>query len=380
MYNFDEPFLNDPKWDGKKWRNCKNGEIPMFVAVMDFMIPPPITAALKERLEFPSFGYDNALGALHVLPSFYERMYGCNLDEDWIVHVLSVMPGVNTAIRAVGGEIMYCTPVYSHFRKLSKEAGVRATEVPMKQEHGIYFFDFDAMEAAYKPEIKSFILCNPHNPIGRVYRKEELEDLVSWCHAHDMVVISDEIHGEFIFEGKHVPLFSCCEQAKKGTITVASPNKICNTPRLPMGFAIIPDETLRTAFIKETHACFGRGEAFNSVAFQTAYDGSCDHWKQELIVYLRENRDCMEERIKQIPGISVNHNQATYLAWIDCKELGLKDPRHFFEKEAKVIVSGGNEFNEDNQYIRLNFGCPRSQLMEALDRMENAIRKLRKYE
>ena len=267
---------------------------------------------------------------------------------------------------------MYCTPMYSHIRKLPEESGIPGHEVMMKYEEGRYSFDYQAMEQAYRPEIKSFILCNPHNPLGKVYTREELAGLVRWCHRHGMVVISDEIHCEFLFEGNHVPLFDCCEEAKTMTVTVSSPNKICNMPRIPMGYAIIPDEELRGRFVKETHACFGRGEALNSAAFLAAYDGSCDLWKTELISYLKDNRDYLEKRIGEIPGLSVGHQQATYLSWIDCSRLGLDNPAAFFAGEAKVILNGGGEFGE-RQHVRLNFGCPRGQLMEALDRMERAV-------
>lgn len=376
MYNFDQPFVNEPRWQGNKWGRCQNGEIPMFVAVMDFMVPPPILDALKERLTFPSFGYDNSLGALDELPGHYMRKYGVTVERDWILNVLSVMPGVTIAARTAGGEIMYCTPMYSHIRKTPKEAGLVGHEVPMKWENGRYTFDFDAMEKAYTPAIKSFILCNPHNPIGRVYTREELTALVRWCKAHDMLLIADEIHCEFIFEGEHIPAFSICEEAKDITITVSSPNKICNMPRIPMAYVVIPNQELRERFFEETHGVFGRGEALNATAFRTAYNGSCNQWKGELLDYLRANRDYMEQRIAAIPELSVQHNEGTYLAWIDCRKLGLDDPKQFFIDEAKVIPSGGNEFG-DGQCVRLNFGCPRSQLAEALDRMEQAIAKLR---
>lgn len=377
MYDFDRPFINEPRWGSKKWEKCKNGEIPMFVAVMDFMAPPPVIQALEERLKFHSFGYDNSLDALDELPGHYMRKYGCHVEREWILNVLSVMPGVTFAARAAGGEIMYCTPMYSHIRKTPSEAGLKGHEVPMKLENGRYVFDYEAMEREYTPAIKSFILCNPHNPIGRVYSRQELTELVHWCRAHNMILIADEIHCEFIFDGEHVPAFSCCPEAAEMTITVSSPNKICNIPRIPMAYVIIPNAQLRERFFEETHACFGRGEALNAAAFRAAYNGSCDEWKRELIDYLRGNRDYMEQRVAAIPGISVLHNEGTYLAWIDCRKLGLDDPKQFFMDKARVLPSGGAEFG-DGQCIRLNFGCPRSQLKEALDRMESAIAALDK--
>lgn len=376
MYDFDKPFINQPEWGSFKWDLRKEYEIPMFVAVMDFDTPQPILDALRRRLEFPSFGYDNSAEALTVLIAHYKKTYGVDIKREWLLNIPSVMPGVNCAVRVAGGAIMYCTPMYSHIRKTPLEAELPCVEVPMKKVDGRYCFDYEAMERAYTPEVKSFILCNPHNPVGRVFSKEELAELVRWCKAHEMLMISDEIHCELILEGEHTPLFACCEEAIHNTVTLSSPNKSCNIPAIPMGYAIIPDAELREKFVRASNHAFIKGLALNAVAFTAAYDGSCDQWKKEALDYLRANRDYMEQRISVIPGLSVLHNEGTYLAWVDCSALGLEVPSDFFREKTGVILNNGEDFG-DVQCVRLNFGCPRAQLQEALDRMEKAVMELK---
>ncbi len=375
MYDFDKPFVNDKRWGSHKWNGCKEGEIPMFVAVMDFDMAPPIMDALYERMKFPSFGYDDSAEAVAVLVEHYENKYGLHIERDWLMHFISVLPGANAALRAVGGGMMYCTPMYSCIRKLPAETGLPCVEVPMKLCDGRYCFDFEAMERAYSPEITSFILCNPHNPLGRVFTKEELRELVGWCKSHELTIISDEIHCELVLEGEHTPLFACCGEAMENTVTLSSPNKMCNMPGIPMAYALIPDKALRERVFKASNYAF-KGESLNAAAFTAAYNGSCDEWKAEVLDYLRANRDYMEQRIAAIEGLSVNHNEGTYLAWLDCRALGLEEPGAFFREKAGVIMNSGAEFG-DVQFTRLNFGCPRAQLKEALDRIEEAVTELR---
>lgn len=372
MYDFDKVW-DRSQVPNNKWGSCENGEIPMWVADMDFAVPQPIIDALKKRLEHPFFGYDVvSLDALKTVAEHYRRKYSCHVEDEWFVLVPAVMPGVNMGCMTAGGDIMYCTPMYKHIRRVGRETGLSVTEVPLRHENGRYSFDFDAMAKAWRPEIKSFILCNPHNPIGRVYERNELEALAAFCKERGITIVADEIHCEFIFEGVHTPLFTVCPE---NSVTVCSAAKICNIPRIPLGFAIIPDEQLRKRYQAQTHGLFGRGATLNGIALEKAFDGSCEQWKEELRRYLRENRDYAEMRAASIPGISMNHNEGTYLAWIDCSALGLEDPNAFFKEKARVLLSGGEDFG-DKRCVRINFACPRLQLKEALDRMEKAVREL----
>lgn len=376
MTDFDRVY-DRAATDAKKWSVCKNGEIPMWIADMDLAVPEPILNAMRKRLEHPFFGYDStAQDTMPVVAEHYKKRYGCTIDPEWMVVVPAVMSAVGMACLTAGGRIMYCTPMYSHIRRTPKEMGLPCTEVPLKMmADGHYTFDFEAMEQAVTPDLTSFILCNPHNPVGRVFTREELEMLVDFCHRHNLLLVADEIHYELVFEGNHIPLFSLNEKSRVNTITVASAAKTCNIPRVPLGFAIVPDRNLRERFEETAHGLFGRGATLSGVAMRAAYDGSCEEWKKELVNYLRENRDYMEMRIGQMEGISVNHNEATYLAWIDCGNLPVENPFQFFKEKARVYLNDGAEFG-NARFVRLNFACPRSQLKEALDRMEEAVKQL----
>jgi cystathionine beta-lyase len=250
-------------------------------------------------------------------------------------------------------------------------------EVPMKKdENDHHTMDIEALEKAIKPEVKSLILCNPHNPVGRVYHREELEELLAFCVKHNLLIIADEIHCELDLEGRHIPFFSLNEQAAQCSVTVSSAGKICNIPGLPMGFAIIPNKELRAKFISQQDGLLPCPNVLTLAAYEKAYDGSCDGWKAELRDYLRANRDYAHARLSAIAGLRLPHNEGTYLFWVDCSALGLANPAEFFEQEAHVKVCDGDIYG-NRQCVRLNYGCPRSQLKEALDRMERAITALR---
>lgn len=272
---------------------------------------------------------------------------------------------------------MYSIPMYDHIRRLYAEAKLPVIEVPLKRDENCHYsMDFDALETAVTPSAKSLILCNPHNPVGRVYKKEELLKLQSFCKKHNLLVISDEIHCELDLEKRHIPFFALNEEAADYSVTVSSAGKICNIPGLPMGFAIIPNEALRAKFVSRQDGLQPSGNVVTLAAYEKAYDGSCDLWKDELRAYLSENRDLAEERFRGIPEIQTPHNEGTYLLWLDCSAMGLENPAEFFLEKAGVKVSGG-EIYGDCQGVRFNYGCPRSQLLEALDRMEKAITEWR---
>lgn len=381
MYDFDkvsEALKDRPKYQEVKWTRCTNGEIPMGLADMDFPTPQPIIDAIKERMEHPFFGYNSvASNAIPAIAEHYRKKYNCHIEEDWIVLVPSVMPGVNVGCMVGGGTVMYCDPMYMHIRQVATEIGAPEISVPLKIENGKYTYDMEALEAAYTPEVKSFIMCSPHNPVGRVWTKEELTNIYNFCRKHDILLVADEIHCEIILEGEHTPCFTIAEDAPDHTITVSSAGKICNIPGLPIGFAIVPNKELRDKYVEKIMGLFStRGNLIYGIALKKAYDGSCEEWKEDLRSYLRSNRDYMEERIAAMPYISVNHNEGTYLAWIDCTALPYEDPAEFFTENAKVMMNPGSGFGA-GKYVRLNFACPRSQLKEVLDRIENTLKGLK---
>lgn len=375
MYNFDIPAARAGS-DSVKWSAVSGDQIPMWVADMDVQTPPEVIEAVIRRASHPYYGYPYTQDNLKPLViAHYEKLYGAKIQPEWIVWIPSVIPGMVSAMQMTGGEFMYSVPMYDHIRRLYAEAKMTVTEVPMKvDENCHYTMDIEALEAAVKPEIRTLILCNPHNPIGRVYTRDELEALYAFCKKHGLMVISDEIHCEFDFEDRHIPFFSLNEDAAQHSVTLSSAGKICNIPGLPMGFAIIPNEELRAKFLAQQDGLQPSANVLTLAAYEKAYDGSCDQWKKELRAYLKENRDIAEARLNAIPGLKVPHNEGTYLLWVDCSALGVEDPAAYLLEKAGVKTSSG-EIYGNIQCVRFNYGCPRAQLIEALDRIEKALAK-----
>lgn len=374
MYNFDIPAARAGS-DSVKWIEVSGDILPMWVADMDVQTAPPVVEAVMKRAAHPYFGYPYTQDNLKPLViAHYEKLYGAKIEPEWIVWIPSVIPGVVTAMQMTGGSFMYSTPMYDHIRRLYAEAKMPVIEVPMKVDENMrHTMDIDALEAAITPEVKSLILCNPHNPVGRVYTREELESLLAFCKKHKLLVISDEIHCELDLENRHIPFFSLNEEAAQCSVTASSAGKICNIPGLPMGFVVIPNAELRAKFIAQQDGLQPSGNVLTLAAYEKAYDGSCDAWKNELRDYLRENRDIAEARFKAMPKLKVPHNEGTYLLWVDCSALGVEDPSKYILENARVKVCSG-EIYGNIQCVRFNYGCPRAQLIEALDRIEVALK------
>ena len=378
MYNFDQ-FPDRAGSDSVKWNAVSGDVLPMWVADMDFESAPPVVEAIAKRAAHPYYGYPYTQSALKdTVIAHYKRKYGAVIRPEWLVWVPSVIPGVVAALQMMGGKFMYSIPMYDHIRNLHAEAKLPVVEVPLKRDADFHYsMDMDALEAVLSPDIKCLILCNPHNPVGRVYTREELTKLQQFCKEHNLLVISDEIHCELDLEDRHIPFFSLNDDAAAYSVTVSSAGKICNIPGLPMGFAIIPNEELRKKFLSQQDGLQPCANVLTLAAYEKAYDGSCEEWKEDLRAYLRENRDLAEERFRNIPEIRTPHNEGTYLLWLDCSALGMEDPAKFFLEKAHVMVSSGKIYGYQ-RYVRFNYGCPRTQLVEAIDRIENAICEWRK--
>ena len=374
MYDFDTRY--DRKASGAiKWKYCKDDEIPMWIADMDFPMPQQIIDAVTARLSHPFLGYDSsAKQALSVVAQHYTQHYHNEFPAEWFTLIPSVMSGVQAACAAVGGDLIYGTPIYSRIRDVAPALGRRRIEVPMKLEDGRYVFDFDRLEAAVTPETRCFILCSPHNPVGRVFTREELREVLAFCQRHNLTLISDEIHCELILDGAHTPAAALQGETLVKIVVVSGPAKICNVARSMLAFTIIPDPELRERVIRASNGAFDCGGTLDGIILKTAYGGSCAPWKAELLDYLRDNRSYLEERIAGMKHISVNHSEGTFLAWIDCRGLkvGNGSLKEFFRKEIGLIFNDGSEFGAPG-FVRMNFACPRSLLKEALDRLEKFL-------
>ncbi|WP_312159765.1 PatB family C-S lyase [Oscillibacter sp.] len=361
--------------DSAKWGAQSPDILPLWVADMDFAAPKPVIDAMAERLKHPVFGYTRPDDSVYqAIIDHYRLNHQATVKKEWIVFLPNVNVGVNLACRIAEGQLMMTTPIYSHiYMRLADESKKQRTVVPLLCENGYYSMDFQTMEQKANDEhIGVFILCNPHNPVGRVYTRSELEELLVFAQRHDILVVSDEIHSDLVLSGHHVPFFSLGEAAQERSIALHSPSKTYNIPGVPIGFAIIPNEKLRAEFAHQSYGLLPGLSAFALAALKAAFT-DCETWRQELIAYLQENQKYLRKRVASIDGLSLKaENEATYLAWVDASGIGVEHPYRFLLEQARVRLGDGAEFS-DKQFVRINFGCPRSILEEAFDRIEQAL-------
>jgi len=390
-FEFDTP-VDRRKTASMKWDKYKERDIiPMWVADMDFRSPPAVIAALHERADHGVFGYTAVPQDLvREVQSQLKEKYDWVIEEEWLVWLPGLVTGLNVVCRAVGRErdrVLTTVPVYPPFLKAPGYSGRALTTVPLTCSggHGSdetdtgchrsgahWQMDFDRIQKAVTPDTRLYILCHPHNPVGRVFGRNELANLAAICEEHDIVVCSDEIHCELILEpGKrHVPFATLAPEIADRTITLMAPSKTYNIPGLGCSFAVISNAHLRQRFKSAMAGIVPMVNTMGFAAALAAYRHGGD-WHAALLNYLRKNRDAVTVAVNGMPAVTTTPIEATYLAWIDTRATGLTDPIAFFEA-AGVGLSDGREFGGPG-YVRLNFGCPRSVLFEALERMRKAL-------
>ena len=365
--------------DSLKWNKYAGRDvIPLWVADMDFVAPPAVIAALERRLAHGCLGYPVATPALvATVLAHLEREYAWKVEPSSLVWLPGVVCGLNLACRAVDGDVITATPVYPPFLSAPVLSGRQLARVALRELDGAWQLDLAAMEAALTPHTRLLLLCHPHNPVGRVWRRDELVDIAAFCRRHDLVVCSDEIHCGLILDADltHTPLAMIDSEIARRSITLMAPSKTFNVPGLACAFAVIPDAGLRARFTAQMRGIVADVNVLGYVAAQAAY-GECDDWHAALIDTLRANRDSVEAAVARMPGLAMTHVEATYLAWIDARGLGVADPAAFFEA-AGVGLSRGDDFGLPG-WVRLNFGCPRPTLERALERMAAAVKDLRR--
>ena len=360
------------KWDRYRGRDV----IPLWVADMDFRSPPAVIEALHERVAHGVFGYTHASDELYAtVQASLLTEYSWDVPSEWIVWLPGLVSGLNVLCRAVGSrgdEVVTFTPVYSPFLSAPVLAERSVVKVPLACREGHWEMDLDALERSLTPRTRLLLLCSPHNPVGRVWSAEELGALAELVRRHQLVVGSDDIHAGLVLDQdrRHLPLATLAPDLADQTITLMAPSKTFNIAGLGCSFAVISDRSLRDSFCGAMDGIVPHVNAFGYVAAQAAY-GKGGPWRQALLAYLRGNRDLLEREIAAIPGLNVAHVEATYLAWIDTRQTSIADPACFFE-EAGVGLSDGAEFDGPG-YVRLNFGCSRTLLAEALARVRAAI-------
>ncbi|MHC4432583.1 MAG: MalY/PatB family protein [Planctomycetota bacterium] len=369
---FDRRDTNSEKWDKYKGRDV----IPLWVADMDFQAPPPVLEALHKRVDHGIFGYTVPGDELvAVVIARLRAKYKWQVEPSWIVWLPGLVPALNVSCRAFGDdadEVLTFTPVYPPFLSAPELSRKKLKAIPLRRETGLFTFDIERLESEISSRSKLLLLCNPHNPVGRRYSRREIEAVAQVAVRHNIVICSDEIHCDLVLDGgEHVPAATLGKEISDNTVTLMSASKTFNLPGLNCAFAIIPNEHLRRTFIKNRKGIIPNTNALGYVACLAAYR-DCEDWRAELIDYLRGNRDIVQEFInEQISRLSMDNVEATYLAWIDARDLGVPDPALFFER-AGVGLSDGRNFGGAG-YVRLNFGCPRETLLEALDRMKRAV-------
>ena len=379
-FNFDEIIDRRPtssfKWDKYAGKDI----LPLWVADMDFRSPPEVIDALKQRAAHGIFGYTHPPPALNraVVQMLADR-YSWVVDQRWIVWLPGLVTGLNVTCRALGesgDEVITATPVYPPFLTAPGFSDRQLVTVPLTQNGGRWEFDFDRLEDAFTDRTCLLILCNPHNPVGRIYTRRELEQLAAMCLRHNVILCSDEIHCDLILdkEKPHIPAATLAYEIADRTITLMAPSKTYNLPGLGCSYAIIPDRQIRQRFIRAMSGIVPHVNAMGYVGALAAYEKG-QQWLDALLDYLRANRDQVLEEVNQMPHVSVSPVEATYLAWIDCRRIDTDNPTRFFE-QAGVGFSDGEEFGGAG-YVRLNFGCPRATLEEALARMNAALHALK---
>lgn len=383
-YDFDT-IINRKGTDCIKWDDNDSEEIlPLWVADMDFAAAPQIQKAMAERLAHPVYGYtfpgDDLLSSI---TSWVGRRYHWDIKKDWVVFSPGVVPALSMSVLAFtnpGDRVLLMSPVYRPFYSSIEENGrVIINHQLAKDENGYYTIDFEKLEAQIDSRTKALMMCNPHNPAGRVWKREELLKLADIAKRHDLLVISDEIHADFIYSGhEHISIASLSEDMESRTITAYAPSKTFNLAGLSQSYVVIPNPRLRAGYMALYDALDLGNNIFGMTALTAAYNEGED-WLEELLAYLEANRDFAVDYIKKyIPQIHVCPPEGTYLMWLDCKNLGLENEAltEFFKKEAKVRLNPGFRFgSQASSFVRLNIGCPRALLEEGLSRIRTAIEK-----
>ena len=375
-FDFDHPIdrrdTSSLKWDKYAGQDI----LPLWVADMDFASPPAVIDALHNRIAHPVLGYTRPPRSLvETVVDALEQQYAWPIQPEWIVWLPGLVTGINVACRSVGEDgdgVVTATPVYPPFLKAPKLSRRELVTVPLVLDETGWHWDVERLEASLTERTRLLLLCSPHNPVGRAFRPEELQDIVDICERHDVVICSDEIHGDLILEEnrRHIPTAALSDAAHERCITLMAPSKTFNIPGLGCAFAVIGSERLRRRFRSAMAGIVPDVNLLGYTAAEAAYRHGWD-WHRALLEYLRRNRELVYQTIRDMPPLRTFLPEATYLAWIDARELDVPDPAAFFEA-AGVGLSDGRDFGAEG-YLRLNFGCRQSLLQEGLERMRKAV-------
>lgn len=361
--------------ESRKWANySKSDVLPMGIADMDVRTPSIVLDALKERIDHGVFGYDNVKDSLfNTIIDRLKKHYNWEIDRESIVLLPGVIPSMYATSRCVNNcntDAVVITPVYGEIVESVQHAGLRLNTLSVQKNNDGQLVGLDKLESIITPNTRLFNLCNPHNPIGHVYTRDELEGISEICKSHNIVVSSDEVYADLILDDKnrHIPIASIDNEIAQRTITHMSASKTFNLSGLRFSYTIIPNQELRNRFILETSRIQQGVNFLGAIATEAAYKNG-EPWRQNLIAYLRSNRDLIHNRLSKTQNLSSSKVDATFLEWIDARKLKKDDLYDFFSEELGIEIQDGRNFNTPG-FVRLNFGCSREMLNQALDRMD----------
>jgi cysteine-S-conjugate beta-lyase len=381
------PRADDPHHVEHTDRFLKDrGDLPMWVADMDFRTPEPVIQALARRAQHGIFGYSSPThGFYESVVSWMWRRHGWQIARDWICITPGVVPGLNLLVRTFvkpGEKVLIQPPVYYPFQRAAENNGAEVVRSPLIYEDGRYRMDFEDLDAkAQDPQVKMAILCSPHNPVGRVWRRDELERFGRICVDNGVLVVADEIHSDLMIRGNvFLPFGKLATDLVERSLICTAPSKTFNLAGLQTSCIVVPNEELRTQFLTTIDATgHSLPNAFGIVALQAAYEYG-EPWLEQLLDYLQGNLEYVEAFVQErMPQIDVVRPEGTYLVWLDCRGLGLDAAalQHLVREEAHVYLDDGILFGEEGAgFERLNIACPRSLLEEAMERISRAITRL----
>ena len=389
VYDFDSIIdrttTQSAKWSQKTRYPDIEGLLPLWVADMDFACPPDVVKALQERAKHPIFGYTSPTdGYYEGLIKWMDKRHDWKgVQKDWILWSPGVVAGFSLAIQAYsqpGDNVLIQPPVYYPFMRQIRGTGRQIVENPLKLENGYYTMDFEDMAKKIDDRTKMIILCSPHNPISRVWTKDELKQLAEVCREKDILIISDEIHNDLILgDIKHTCTATVSEDAMQRTVTLVAPSKTFNLAGLTNANAIIPNKALRDAFKYQLTKGSGHSNIFGMTAQDAAYNHG-EAWLDELLEYLKGNLKFLEKFLaEKLPGFKMYPLEGTYLAWVDCSCLGLNDEElmDFMLHKAKLWLDEGTLFGYGgSMFMRFNIATPRAILKQALEQLEKAVNEL----
>ena len=385
-FNFDTPIdrLCVPHHDSMKWgRYADRDVLPMWVADMDFAAPPVVIEALQARVAHGVLGYPRVTDAVRDAVLLHlARDLGWSVDPDWLVWLPGLVTGLNVACRAVGepGDgVATAVPIYPPFMSAPRLSERLLQTIPLQRAGQQWVWDMDALEAlARRPDVRTrlLMLCNPHNPVGRVWQPDELRAIAEIAQRHDWIICSDDIHCELVLEPgvRYTPLASLSPEIAARTITLLAPSKTYNIPGLGASFAVIPDAALRRRFERAMAGIVPHINVLGYSAMASAYREGVP-WRDALLQYLRSNRDRLVAAVREMPGLKLDTPEATYLAWIDASGLQLPSgvsAARFFEAAGLGLSPGDDFMPGATDHVRLNFGCTRDTLERAIQRLTAA--------